>query len=239
MKLLKILGGAVVGVAAVAAAPFTGGGSLLAGAAALGLGTATAIGFAVAAGIGGGILADNLFPDKKRTGIAILGMIASGKTTIFNFLRNENINVGTSKREMDEFEYVLPNGKKRIIKKSVDIGGGDEYVKGEYASMLSSDEYDVYFFVFNSFEYLNNLNYQRNVNGRLLFIYNKKNSNKKIILIGSYRDKFKISTTKVIEDIKLVIENKQYSSLFNENFMVMDLTDKSALKTFFNNSVFK
>lgn len=58
---LKVLGGAVIGVGAIAAAPFTGGGSLVGGASLLGsLAGAGTIAAAVGAGIAGGVVAANL-----------------------------------------------------------------------------------------------------------------------------------------------------------------------------------
>ena len=60
-----------------------------------------------------GWLYSEIFPDKDRTGLAIFGMEESGKTTIFNYLRNENMVGATSVRELNEFEYKLENGKTR------------------------------------------------------------------------------------------------------------------------------
>lgn len=58
---LKVLGGAVIGVGAIAAAPFTGGGSLVGGASLLGsLAGAGTIAAAVGAGVAGVVVAANL-----------------------------------------------------------------------------------------------------------------------------------------------------------------------------------
>lgn len=66
----KILAGVAIGVGAVAAAPFTGGGSVLAGATALtslaGAGTiATAVGVGLVGGITGAVIADTEEEEKK------------------------------------------------------------------------------------------------------------------------------------------------------------------------------
>ena len=185
-----------------------------------------------------------IFPDKQRTGIVIFGMLGSGKTTIFNFLRNEHAGPGTSIRDLDEFEYKLESGKTRIIKKSKDIGGGEEYIRNFYSSMLLDENYDVYFFTFNCFDYVNGEAYQRDVNSRLDYINNKNTLNKKIILIGSYMDKFNTSlvinsSSGVMDIIKAKVKSKSYSGFFNENFVLMDLTNESTLKEFFNQKVFK
>lgn len=190
-------------------------------------------------GLGVNWVFDKIFPDKERTGLAVFGMQESGKTTIFNYLRNEKEGPGTIRRELNEFEYKLDNGKIRVIKKGVDIGGGAEFIRKNYEPMLLDDNYDVYFFVFNSFKYLNELSEQRDVNARIEFVQKKNIKKKKIILIGSYFDKFKIDESKIRSEIKKKVENKSYSSLFNENLVLMDLTNKSVLKEFFNQKAFK
>lgn len=63
---VKVIGGAVIGVGAVAAAPFTGGGSLLGGATLLtSLAGAGTIATAVGAGVAGAVIAANLDGDKE------------------------------------------------------------------------------------------------------------------------------------------------------------------------------
>lgn len=186
-----------------------------------------------------GWLYSEIFPDKDRTGLAIFGMEESGKTTIFNYLRNENKVGATSVRELNEFEYKLDNGKTRLIKKGVDIGGGTEYIKAYYAPMLSDSNYDVCFFVFNSFKYLTEQKEQLNINARIKFIKEKNVKNKKIILIGSHFDKFNIDESKVRSEITSKVKDKDYVSLFSEHLVLMNLTDKRMLKEFFNKKAFK
>lgn len=185
-----------------------------------------------------GWIYSEIFPDKEKTGLAIFGMIESGKTTIFNYLRNENAGPGTSIRTLDEFEYKLANGKTRLIKKGVDIGGGEEYIRKYYEPMLLDTNYDVYFFVFNSFKYVNELTEQLNINARIEFIQKKNTNNKKIYLIGSHFDKFRLDESKVRSEIKTKVKDKSYVSLFNENLVLIDLTNKSILKEFFNQKAF-
>jgi hypothetical protein len=63
---LKVLGGAAIGVGAIAAAPFTGGGSLVGGATLLGsLAGAGTIAAAVGAGVAGAVVAANLDGDEQ------------------------------------------------------------------------------------------------------------------------------------------------------------------------------
>jgi hypothetical protein len=229
-KVGKILGGAAIAIGAVVALPIAGP-----------IGAITIAGALIAGGTGavaGGVF--SFFTDKEKTGLAIFGMQGSGKTTIFNYLRNENAGPGTTIRTLNEFEYKLDNGKTRLIKKGVDIGGAEEYIKKNYAPMLLDTNYDVYFFVFNSFKYLNDSAEQRNINARIEFIQKKNLNNKKIFLIGSHFDKFKIDEPKVVRsEIISKVKDKVYNSLFNEDLLLMDLTDKRTLKEFFNQKAFK
>jgi uncharacterized tellurite resistance protein B-like protein len=80
MNLWKIVGGAVIGVGAVAAAPFTGGGSVLGAATLLGslAGAGTIAAAATAAGVGavaGAVLSDD---DKEKTASAFEAGRATG-----------------------------------------------------------------------------------------------------------------------------------------------------------------
>lgn len=75
MSLFKILGGVAIGVGAVAAAPFTGGGSLLGGVTLIGsltgasvLATAATAAAATTAGIAGGVIAAQISDSDKKKG---------------------------------------------------------------------------------------------------------------------------------------------------------------------------
>jgi hypothetical protein len=76
-------------------------------------------------------------------------MIVSGKTTIFNFFRNENETTATSKRKLEEVECKVDEERTIIIKKGEDIGGGDEYVR-HYETMLLDSKYDLYVMFLNT-----------------------------------------------------------------------------------------
>lgn len=243
-KGLKITGGVLVGVAAVAAAPFTGGGSILAGAASLGLGTAVAAGSAAAAGIAGGALANMLSEDTedrtsqsgtKRTfikrGIVILGPTQVGKTTIYNFLKGENKSGATSVEDYEQFKYKIGNGLAIIIRKGKDIGGKESFINNYYEKMITSNKIDYCFFVFNAFEYLNNTDHQRDVNARLHFICKK---NKKIKLIGSFIDNFSQDEQHLVSSkIQELNNEKPYKSMFGgRNFSLLNLTDQKQLSVY-------
>ncbi len=240
-KGLKIAGGVVVGVAAVAAAPFTGGGSILAGAATLGLGTAAAAGSAVLAGAAGGALVNEMTKDKPliiKKGIFILGPQQVGKTTLYDYLQGKNnSSKQTSVNNYDEFTYKIDKDKSLIIRKGKDIGGGTEFIERFYEKMITDKEVDYGFFVFNAYEYLNNIEHRRDVNARLDFIYGKNILNKKTIIIGSYIDKFSNEEVdKVASKIKELTADKSYRTLLSGEYLhLLNLTNHESLKDFFKN----
>lgn len=243
-KTWKILGGITLGVLAVAAAPITGGGSLFAGAAALGLGSAAAIGSAAAVGAAGGFLANYLSKDKMfvKKGLVILGMQDAGKTTIYDFLQGKKrAGVSSNVDDYDEFTYSFDKENAIVIREGKDIGGGEEFIKKHYNKMINDTNIDFCFFVFNSFKYLNDKTYERNVNARFHIIYEKKILNKKTAIIGSFMDQFtKQEKSNVYNRISERITHKSYAELLSkEYFHLIDLTKEIELKKFINKTLIK
>lgn len=229
MKVLKIIGGVVVGVAAVAAAPFTGGGSLLAGAAALGLGTTAAVVGAVVAGTAGGVLGGTLFDDKDEKSICLLGMKGSGKTTFLNNLREINLTQRTENKKYDSFSLKLKNGKTIIIKKGEDIGGGKNFMTN-YKPFIKESDIVLYFFHIN--KYIEDVEYMRECNSRLSFIKDDVDG-KQTILIASHSDRSNRSENNLTNEIENIVRDKNYSNLFGNNFYVTNLTSKKDFDSLF------
>jgi hypothetical protein len=244
-RLFKVLGGVTIGVAAVAAAPFTGGGSILAGASALGLGTAAAAGAAVAAGAAGGGLATIFSKDKKplvKKGLFILGMQNSGKTTIYDFLRGEKkAGVTTNIDDYNEFTYSFNSTESIVIRKGVDTGGDPAIFGRYYSRMIENKNIDFCFFVFNSFKYVNEEEYRREVNARLHSIYEKGILNKKTAIIGSFKDHFGQEKMYSIHNkITQLTSDKSYSILLSREFFhLVDLTNESKIKKFIETTMIK
>jgi len=227
MKLIKIIGGAIVGVVAVAAVPFTGGGSLLVGAAALGLGTTGAVIGAFAAGVAGGTFGYFFSKDDKANKLGILGMKDSGKTTFLNNLRGiQTKPMTTSREKYDSFEFKLSNGKNINIEKGEDIGGDKNYM-ALYKEIVKNNHVILYFF--NVCRYLTEMEYLRECNSRLDFI-DSSSVNKKIVIIASHSDLSKNSKQVLIEEILHQVKDKKYSHLFNDGFFVVNLTDNKEVK---------
>ena len=87
-----------------------------------------------------------LKPSQKTKKIAILGIKGSGKTTLWNGLRDKNEveYVTTHYQEIDEFS--IKSGKGKVtISSTKDIGGGDLYVP--YYNELIEDGTFIYFLV--------------------------------------------------------------------------------------------
>lgn len=244
-RLYKILGGVTIGVAAVAAAPFTGGGSILVGASALGLGTVAAAGAAVAAGAAGGGLAAIFSKEDTpllRKGLFILGMQDSGKTTIYDFLSGKkNAGVTTNITEYNEFKYSFGDQHSMVIRKGIDTGGDSGFFGRYYGKMIKDENIDYCFFVFNSYEYIKNQNYRREVNSRLYAIFEKGILNKSTAIIGSFEDHFTQDELPFVYDkINELTKDKSYSSLLSREFFhVIDLRNEAKLKKLIKTTMLK
>lgn len=225
MKLLKIVGGVVVGVAAVAAAPFTGGGSILAGAAALGLGTTAAVAGAVLVGAAGGFVGSLWDEGEVSFSIAVLGMEGSGKTTFLNKVRNiSGIPTPTvSEKKHENFLFKLPNGREVKIEKSIDTPGHNSYLH-YYDSAIENKK--VIFYFFNINDYLIDLQYRRECNSRLDFI-NGKIMDKKIVVVATHADKNPAMEEELKFRVLKLIEDKTYSRLFKNNFFILNMINES------------
>jgi hypothetical protein len=231
MKVLKILGGIAVGVGAIAAAPFTGGGSLLAGAAALGLGTTAAVVGAVVAGAAGGGIVNYFVGNDKVNTLGVIGMKSSGKTTMLNNLRGiKTVPQTTYKESYESFKFELNNGKTISIDKGNDIGGSKNFMI-EYKEIINKNE--VILFFFNVSDYLTKIEYKRECNSRLEFIYNDL-KNKKTAIIASHADVPNRSKIILEEEILNQVRDKKYSNLFNNGFYVVNLTNNEEFKQLIN-----
>lgn len=212
-KVGKIVGGVAIGIGAVVALPVAGsvGAITLAGA---------LIGGSVG-GIAGGVV-DFLSRDDKQFKLGIVGMKASGKTTLLNKLRGiEGSPKSTSKESYDSFEFKLNDGKTIQIDKGNDIGGNKNYM-AEYREIIKKNNVILYFF--NVCEYLTNLDYKRECNSRLDHI-NSDIKNKKIAIIASHSDLSGNDKNILKEEILNQVQDKKYSKLFNDGFFVVNLTD--------------
>jgi GTPase SAR1 family protein len=223
----QILGGVAIGVGAIAAAPFTGGGSLLAGAAALGLGTTAAVVGAVVAGAAGGGIVSYFTGENIDCKLGMIGMKSSGKSTLLKNLGGvKEVKKDTLKEKYDSFVYTLSSDKKIFIDKGKDIGGNVNFMV-DYKQII--EENSVVFYFFNINKYLTEIDYKRQCNMRLAFIYSSI-KDKKFALIASHSDHSQLLKNELEEKVLDEVKGKDYSKLFNDNLYIVNLTDKSEFK---------
>lgn len=183
MSLFRILGGVALGVGAVAAAPFTGGGSIL-GAATLagslaGAGTAAA---AVGVGAAGGIV-----------GAALNEMDEKEKEEEKKYAFKRGMKKGEEETKK-KIEQILTDYKRRdfFLLASVAIGicfaNCDGYISEE-------EEYEINYFVG---ETLKNPNIPEQVKNQVKRIYEKKET---FSLIEYYLDKLNMKELKVLDEM--------------------------------------
>ena len=91
-------------------------------------------------------------------------------------------------------------------------------------------------FLFNSFEYLNNLQYEREVNGRMAFIASKwdehhpdKELSKCIFVIATYADKL-IDKEKGCKDIVDRMSKRSFRNMIKQHLLLVNMTDKKQVE---------
>jgi len=108
MSFWKILGGVAVGVGAVAAAPFTGGGSLLGAASLAGsLAGGTAVAAAVGAGATGAIIGANMGGDEEAVNRGRREGKAESSVKINKLAEALNAQAAHFKSHQDYFDYII------------------------------------------------------------------------------------------------------------------------------------
>ena len=172
---------------------------------------------------------------KKDIGMAVLGMRMSGKTLWYNFLTNDSrIGTTSSTEEVRSFKMDFSNGRSVTVKQGMDIGGSEINVQLFYEELIK--ENDVVLFLFNSFEYLNNLQYEREVNGRMAFIASKwdehhpdKELSKCIFVIATYADKL-IDKEKGWKDIVDRMSKRSFRNMIKQHLLLVNMTDKKQVE---------
>ncbi|MBM6805002.1 hypothetical protein H6A24_00530 [Bacteroides caecicola] len=172
---------------------------------------------------------------KKDIGMAVLGMRMSGKTLWYNFLTNDSrIGTTSSTEKVRSFKMDFSNGRSVTVKQGMDIGGSEINVQLFYEELIK--ENDVVLFLFNSFEYLNNLQYEREVNGRMAFIASKwdehhpdKELSKCIFVIATYADKL-IDKEKGWKDIVDRMSKRSFRNMIKQHLLLVNMTDKKQVE---------
>lgn len=160
--------------------------------------------------------------------LAVLGMQMSGKTLFYNHLRRMPYGTyaGSNYDGYESFTIKLANREIKI-KKGYDIGGGEETIRQHYDKMIADS--DIIVFVFNIYQYMNDISISKDTNARFEYI-NRKRGNKSIVMLGTHLDLFnKKEKENVIGNFKRKIAEKDYLKMFDVNFFVLNMTDIEAV----------
>lgn len=196
--------------------------------------------YIVIALVSGGIaaLVVSVFKKTDSVNLAVLGMRQTGKTHLFNALRDkwtENPPDQTNIEEIPQFTYTFPDGKKLTFKATKDIGGDDSFMC-EYKGLLESSTHIFYFC--NVYEYLNDPQKMRDDNSRLDFICDCAKDKEipipleNVTLVLSYADKFQDRKSAVADFFKK-LPNKDYKKYF-QHVIPINMTNKDEVDEFIN-----
>ncbi|OYP61063.1 hypothetical protein CIK98_16320 [Prevotella sp. P2-180] len=189
--------------------------------------------------------ASKTFKNVKSVNMAILGPNEAGKTTLWNFFRGRpNSKVYQETDGKVELSFLassivwnavkLDESDEKIRFKGFDINGNGDFIRTEWEEMIEKS--NMVIFVFNAFKYLKNVDYQRDINQRMQFVYSticKQTDGKKrgIWLLGSYADKLadkKKAWRRIIDNIK----TKPYCEISHNN-ACLNLTNEDELKVYY------
>lgn len=186
------------------------------------------------------------FKDEKSVDLAILGPNEAGKTTLWNFLKGSTASkVYQQTEDKEAISFVassktwnavkLDETEEKLRFTGYDINGNGDFIR-KYWEMLIENS-NMIIFVFNSYKYLHCVDYQRDINQRMQFIYStvcKQTDEKKrgIWLLGSYADKLG-NKKKDWERIIGIIKTKPYCDISHNNACV-NLTNENELKEYYN-----
>ena len=201
--------------------------------------------------------AKETFKGENSVKLAILGPNAAGKTTLWNYFKRQLNTKDYQETEGKIFMSFVSSGivwnafklnndekgrsftssqnqEKDINISGYDINGNGDFIRTEWEELI--DKANMIIFIFSAPKYLNEIDYQRDINQRLQFI--KANIDKKtdekvhgIWLIGSFADKFsdrKASWGKVIS----IIKTKRYCDI-SKNNACLNLTKEDELKAYY------
>ena len=188
--------------------------------------TLIGIGFGIAAVGAVYGYADN--PSPSPTKVCILGQKESGKTTLYNWLKNDEFvesYTQTSTEEYNEFSY-----KGHRIAGGTDIGGGEVY-RDDYEQKIK--ECDICIFTFDVYKFLHDFYYRVDTWDMADLIYRKcktEEPQKRLLTIGTHLDmtSFANDPDQAINRV-IDISTKQikYIEIFKSDFRVADLRQRN------------
>ena len=172
----------------------------------------------------------------KGNSIAILGMQGAGKTQLLCNLQNKKYTQYTATIGSEDFKpFELNLGERNVlINAGKDIGGGIENCKIYYERLIDSS--DAIFFLFDGQKYLSINDYKKDTMARLDFIYRKK-GDKQVVIFATHKDISK-SPKRDYQKIKESISDKEYSVLFDKNFIFLNLQEREECIKFLKEKLF-
>ena len=187
------------------------------------------IAWGILGAIGGALiggLIGSIWDKGNKIGMAVLGMKQSGKTTWYNHLTGDNRTSQTFDHvDIKEISLKFPGGKEAIIKEGKDIGGDEGNVSVYYREMIENNE--VVLFFFNAYDYLNDIKYQREVNGRLDYI-KRHLGDRMLSYIMTYADKLPDRNGSLNEVLNVLKERDFFK--MQKGYFLVNATDKKELE---------
>ena len=186
-----------------------------------------------------------VFENEKSVDLAILGPNEAGKTTLWNFFKGRPaskvyqetdgkiaLSFVASSIIWNAVKPDKPEEKLRFT--GYDINGNGDFIRTDWEKLIKNS--NMIIIVFNSYKYLNSVDYHRDINHRMQFVYStvrKQTDGKKrgIWLLGSYADKLG-NKKKDWESIIGIIKTKPYCDISQNNACV-NLTNKDELKEYY------
>jgi GTPase SAR1 family protein len=168
----------------------------------------------------------------KGKRLVVLGMKEAGKTRFYRFLQNKPyVEEETEVDNYEEFYYNKNNGETVLIKKGIDIGGSEDYVKPYYERMIA--ENDILIYCFDISRYLIDTAYMKQVNYRFEFISRKYKELEKdkynFVKLATHIDKTP-NPKEAVKKFDSMIEKKEYKTDFKRNLFPVDVTNKQEMQ---------
>lgn len=187
--------------------------------------------YSALAGIITASICEWLIPVKGHS-LAVLGMQGAGKTQFLSNIRNIDYNEYSATSGEEKYEkFKTKIGNREVtIEGGMDIPGGPEYIKDYYKVLVDKNE--IIFFIFNSYDYLNNRDYRNETQARLDLIFDLiEGKGKSTMLFGTFADRFKDDSERreAYNRIKESVSNKSYYPLFKSNYAILDMRNKKEL----------